>query len=463
MSLSSTSHYNSELSPRLSSSAGPGDTTTLDAKVGAPEWLISNISDTSKSASQIYVLYMSFLAYSLLTIFTTSDEQLFLNQSTLLPLVNLNVPSNLFFIFAPLIAIGLFVQLQFYLVRLRTMLSGISETYAPLERERLYPWLVTFADESDQGFVSVLQRRVVEFSLWWLLPIVLLLFAFLTLKRHIVGLSVILAILHLAGTSFVVYFWGLQNPTQPFGRRLLLILMLFLESLLLVILIFVVRPGYLRTRQTVQQSLTKILTSVRNLTAVNLSYHDFSTKVERTFLMHDLQGVHLEGAELRECVFAKANLSEAYLQSADLNLADIRGADLHSAHLEEADLSSVNGSEVALNAADLTDAFLPGAELSKAELVWAVLKGAQLPGANLKKANLSAANLNGANINGTDFEGADLRNAVGLTVPQLSTACTLYKAQLDEPLMSQMKLKYPKLFQEPTRDENGDCVPPKVD
>jgi hypothetical protein len=65
------------------------------------------------------------------------------------------------------------------------------------------------------------------------------------------------------------------------------------------------------------------------------------------------------------------------------------------------------------------------------------------PGAQLVRAatdtHLARANLAGANLTGTRY----------LTIEQLSTVKTLYKAILDAPLREQIEQRYPHLLEEP--------------
>lgn len=117
-------------------------------------------------------------------------------------------------------------------------------------------------------------------------------------------------------------------------------------------------------------------------------------------------------------------LEKANLQGIELNGSDLRQADIRFSNLGEADLS-----EAILNGADLSLAILIKANLSGADLIKAVLFGAILRRANLNRAYLSWANLSGAtlihsNLSGTLFERAiigptvfgnvDLSGAIGL-------------------------------------------------
>lgn len=122
----------------------------------------------------------------------------------------------------------------------------------------------------------------------------------------------------------------------------------------------------------------------------------------------DLDGTHLNNAELPSAHFNGANLSGAFMGGIQLPRADLSMADLGSA-----DISGANLNMATLRGANLND----GADLSGT-----TLEGANLQDANLAGADLTGANLHGANLTGADLRRADLRGALGLTREQLSGA-----------------------------------------
>ena len=65
----------------------------------APDWLIENIAEASKNARQIFILLIGLYAYCALTVVSTTDEQIILNDMARLPILNIDVPLNGFFIF----------------------------------------------------------------------------------------------------------------------------------------------------------------------------------------------------------------------------------------------------------------------------------------------------------------------------------------------------------------------------
>ncbi len=115
----------------------------------------------------------------------------------------------------------------------------------------------------------------------------------------------------------------------------------------------------------------------------------------------DLKGLDFSGQDLREGLFANANLSNT-----DLSGADLSGADLTDAHLKGTNLSGAD-----LSGADLTDANLKGTNLSGADLEGADLKGAEIRSVDLGSVDLSHADLSGTELSDVDLSDTDLTGA----------------------------------------------------
>jgi uncharacterized protein YjbI with pentapeptide repeats len=159
--------------------------------------------------------------------------------------------------------------------------------------------------------------------------------------------------------------------------------------------------------------------------------------------------------------FAAANVTRAILADADLPGADLKEAILDAASLDDATLLK----------ADLRGASMVKASLRRASLEGAQLSGAVVPplrkcfdaqnacavgpdpseiaAADLSGADLLAAELGGAELGGVNLQDADLRSATGLTLAQLATVKTRYKAKLDRALLEQVTKTYPHLLQRP--------------
>ena len=118
----------------------------------------------------------------------------------------------------------------------------------------------------------------------------------------------------------------------------------------------------------------------------------------------------------------------------------------------------------ALWGADLEDADLRGADLKRADLEEAILSGADLRMSDLRGAKLRGADLRGANLMGADFDrtdlkradlgGANLMGARYLQAEQLCEAKTLYEAELDPDIESEVRKASPHLLDRPRENTN---------
>jgi len=136
------------------------------------------------------------------------------------------------------------------------------------------------------------------------------------------------------------------------------------------------------------------------------------------------------------------NLTMAHFEGANFAMAHLEGTNFTQAHLEGANFSMTHLNNLTfLRQANLEEANLMGASLAGTCLEEANLIGANLMGANLTAARIIYAHLERTNLEGADLRGADLREARNLAIDQLSKAKTLYKAELDEKLEEELRVK----------------------
>ena len=83
-------------------------------KPDPPDALITNIAEVSKNAKGIYFIYNGLLAFIALTVAGSSDRQIILSEPTTLPVINVNVSMDGFFILAPLLSIFFFIYFPIY-------------------------------------------------------------------------------------------------------------------------------------------------------------------------------------------------------------------------------------------------------------------------------------------------------------------------------------------------------------
>jgi uncharacterized protein YjbI with pentapeptide repeats len=342
-------------------------------------------------------------------------------QFVKLPIVGLEVDLDGFFLVAPLIAIFVFIYFQLYLYHLKRLIADLRTGYASVEKRRLYPWMLTIAEEPDAGIIGRVQVGIVKVTVWWLLPIVLALMNLRYVYKHD-PISYWLNLLPMIAMGMVLYFWNLfENATwQGYLRS-----HLGKCTLMLVTLLYVATMHGHMIPQAMRGN--KALFS-RLAFNIDLSYQGLVAKppFEATYWA-DFRGMNLRGADLTDSGLGKANLQNTdmgkasllrvNLQEADLRYANLQEANLWSANLQEADLRYANLQEANLWSANLQEADLGDANLQEARLVRANLQEADLWSANLQEANLGDANLQEANLG-----GADLRHVRSWRAGQLHLA-----------------------------------------
>lgn len=387
------------------------EATSTEEKPEAPSWLIETIAEASKNARTVYVLYVSFLAYCALTAVSTTDRQIVLNEGASLPVIGVEVPFNVFIVAAPVLATFFFCYLQLYLQRLKSLRRKLRADYPADNRKQIYPWMVNIAEDPEPGWTGNFQRGVVQISLWWLLPSVLTLIAWLYLKKHVPVWSYVMGWVPVFGAFLVLYFWHQYEKQERRPGEIW----------------FWLKDVFFRPKRNWPRSLMfvfAIVLGVFNSVAINRSFEGKRTlggaffidlsnqvlvterKAEYDVPWLDLEGFHLEGATLDGAVLKNARLKWAHLKRASLRNAQLEGANLWGAQLQ---------------GADLVRARLDSATLRGAWMQWAVLREARLNEAILIGAHLRNTRLNGARLRKADFRNAEMQGAI-LTGARLDSA-----------------------------------------
>ena len=390
---------------------GPGSSEAGAAgdagKPSAPDWLIDNIAELSKNTRSIYLIYLGFLAYCAVTVVGTSDQQILLGESVRLPIVGVDVGLTGFFVMAPVVAICTFVYLQLYLQELEALKHTLRADYKPVGAGRLYPWMINVTDRPQPGTVGWLQRAAVKGALWWMLPVVLFLFAVWYLKAQdlsIAGWVVVLT--PAAGVVAALYFWhqyhgdggAFQDDVRSdLGKRFMLIGGGLLQLIVLLVFVSTATGWWPRFGF--------------GIATIDVSYQSLVTEKERARYWIDLNSERLNGANFTQSILINADMQETHLKEAELSGSHLDSADLSNARLQEADLTEARLQGAVLTEARLDSAYLRRARLKGADLSGARLQGANLSGARLQGADLTEARLQGADLSGARLQGADLFEA----------------------------------------------------
>jgi Pentapeptide repeats (8 copies) len=378
-----------------------GTHTLAKPDSSAPDWIIDNIAEASKGAQQVFFILISLLSYCAITITATADRQIILNSTVQLPLLSSAVSLDGFFIIAPLVSLLVFAYLQLYLQRLKGLIHQLRQ-YGDIEPRRLYPWALTIAEDPEPGSIGVLQRAITGFCLWWLLPLVLLLFAFWSVKKHSIGLSYTVSFWPIIGLLEVLYFWSkyeMRPHTIRFSRSMwaLVVVIITASAFHLAYLIpaatYAGRSAY-RSDRAESGLVGHWHSLVRSWTCVDLSYQVLVSEQKKEYdtLWVDLENAHFEGANLDHTILKLANLKNANLQGANLRSTTLRAA--------------------LLDGTDFRD----------------------------------------SNMLGVDLSYAKLHGVKNVDLQELCTAKTLYKAEMDAELQSKVNSACPYLLSEKSQD-----------
>lgn len=154
---------------------------------------------------------------------------------------------------------------------------------------------------------------------------------------------------------------------------------------------------------------------------------------------------------LVNCYMAKANLNYINLEKSNMNSANLSDSSMLEARLTNSRLNQTDFSNSNLNQAQFKNAYASGAIFDNCYLIKSSFENAFLiktdfSNALLMDANFAGSYLTGASFNNASLYKADFRGAKGLTLDQLSSAKTLYRAKFDQFLYDQVLMNIPHLI-----------------
>ncbi|WP_422050357.1 pentapeptide repeat-containing protein [Shimia sp.] len=432
---------------------------------------VERINALTQNARSTWFALLSVLLFVGITLMGVSDIDFYgVDRATQLPLINVSVPTPLFFYAAPVLVAAIYAYFHLYLIRLWDELGK-----APAEidgrplAEAIAPWLLTDSALHYRASKPIradgcIAPRALEgpnafwnFLLAWAFGPAVLVFLWLqslAARAYLMTALIVACLLFsliFAWASFVMLrrrmtygadasanvwdslainlFFVLSTPfafiishsltTAPSEWIGLAELDLRSEEI-------VVKPKdwqpYEQARETFLDQWCKRATTPKCKVGDTAPESFVAAWEKQADLVVDgLQKPSWNKAEAKKPNFRDARLHNTFLAGANLSDANLQGAnlweaDLQGANLWEADLQGANLWEADLQGANLSDADLQGADLLGADLQGANLSGADLQGANLSDADLQGADLLGADLQGAnlmnaDLQGADLMNA----------------------------------------------------
>lgn len=320
--------------------------------------------EISKAINKLLLILIGFCFFCALSL-GASDNSLLASDATItLPFANAKISFVSFLIIAPLVL----AAFSFYL----HIFAGY---WIALSRQRPSPAGAEIP-HTELPFVFNLQSRTAnwlsKFLFYWLVPVVLGVFAWKALPRPEGPVLVSLT------SAFIAVFLFLQLRRRSDRTHTRMLWLALLCSIFITGAMFL---AFLEGEPLLSRQL-----------------HLRDAVLNR----QDLRGLNLVGADLEGAELFEARLEDANLAGAHLSDAELKQAYLMSARLEGAELMS--------------------ADLEGAHLEYADLSHTRLYSAYLARADLAYANLSDAHLNSAHLEGADLRYANYLTQEQVNSA-----------------------------------------
>ncbi|MEO1293191.1 MAG: pentapeptide repeat-containing protein, partial [Pseudomonadota bacterium] len=426
--------------------------------------LLSYIAEASRNARTTWFALLGVLVFCSLTLIGIEDADFFgFRAVTALPLIGVSIPTERFFLGAPIAIAALYGYLHLSLTKLWDALS-----VAPLEiagqplRRAVYPWFLMESGLAWRGaegvaFGTRLSRLSALLAGWCAAPLVLGWFWWRSMPKHDEVLTLTLAAclavtVWIGWRSLSVAKRMLQRRPIGFGIGASAVVLLLAGVLALV---SVIRTEGLPDALTLSAP-SRALERAPWLAPTDLRGAVFADRPADWTDYRSAEAAY-QGlwAERQRTIFADAIFPETWRETADTEFAQIRatrlaalrgsnfggrddlarferdpenyapdpGADLRGADLSDAFAPGVSFAHARLTGADMTAAVLEGADfggadmravsLSRAEASLARLIGARMTralivGATLRRADLTGAVLENARLDGVDARAADL-------------------------------------------------------
>ncbi|WP_413204106.1 pentapeptide repeat-containing protein [Rhodospirillum sp. A1_3_36] len=389
------------------------------------------VNEAASRVRGLWLGYLALTAYLTLAVIGVTHRDLFLETPISLPVMNVDLPLQAFFVVAPLF----FLINHFYLLQQLRSLGHRVHAFnwamgqAALDavasrRERL--GLTTYAlvlligagPEENKGWGGVFLWLVTVITLL-LAPVVLLLvFQLQFLAYHSAPITWVHRVLLLLDVLLLCLFWpAIRSDQWPTKWTFLKSLSLYWVPIAAFSLFLATFPGegmdggpqvddWVRDQDSDFASVKIALFGGRGV-GEDGSPNEIARFLPFWRVLHLADRRDLIDLDRLDKIRGRRenSPSEEALATPDRPLS-LPGRDFRGAHLESSDLREVN-----LDGANLRGAFLTYASLQGASLNDARLQSASLIGASLQGASLNDSSLQGAYFSLTDLQGASLNDA----------------------------------------------------
>ncbi|MEM9910980.1 MAG: pentapeptide repeat-containing protein [Pseudomonadota bacterium] len=431
---------------------------------------LKRINALTSNARQTWFALLAALVFVGITLMGVEHIDFYgVDRATTLPLVNVEVPTRLFFIAAPILIAAIYGYFHLYLIRLFDALGA-----APIRVNKMRlgdavaPWLVTDAamdfrsehrgDNSTRPRVLDRSSRYLNFLLVWVFGLILLGLLWWQAQAArdlVISFTATLSFMVSAFTGYES--WRVRSvrlgqqdqsisPKRVLQRQPIGVIITIWFALLSVCggVAYVVtehrhlvridlsgenivdRPAgwlpYSIAREEFFAIWCKRTDAPCSFPDLNLKqYNDFNEEwwTRRGSTIDDLRQPNWSSkdGDLTAMDFRKAALYKSYLVDANLSNALLQGAELTIAKLERADLilADLSGATLVdthLETADLRSAKMSNVSLSGAQMQHAILNASEISGTKNKNVLLRDTDLRGSVNKGGMLRDVDLKEAM---------------------------------------------------
>jgi len=389
-------------------------------------------------ASLLVCVY--FCIYSWLTIAATNDVSLATN-SVSLPIIGTRMPGDQIYLVLPLFLCSVYAYFLFYLQRLLVMLVQL-----PVK------------SSDGRSLMDRLEEAGMYSLAWFTIPVTVVGFWVRYLPRrdwtvtglHIVFLLLIFGLVMLFHRSVgqgksegLRTFW---RSVKPAGAACVPLIALVFWSIS-----FGAFNGTPARQLTASLNPRAIVPWIFDRLGYDLFFDFRETNVSQLpdnywcIASESDRLKSVKGAFLKKADLKYADMYRSFMVNANLRNADLYGARLREANFERADLRGAN-----LKEADSRNANFRGADIREASLVRVNFTGADLEEAQLGFADLQQSDFKDANLKGADLRCANLRNVSNLPIQDLASVKSLFRAEMDETIKTELQNIKKELFAKPS-------------
>ena len=447
--------------------SAPARDASMDAGIQLgevnPFSLVEAVNSTSEIAHTGWLIFLGVVTYFCIAAAGVSHKDLLLNSAVPLPIMQVSIDLQRFFLFAPIVLVflhfGLLVQ-HVMLARKVMEFDAAVRTMEPTHRRthpirhELNSYFFTQAlagPERSKLFGGFLH------GMFWLsfvgIPALVILFVQIvylpyhditTTWSHRLMLvldAILLALMSVFLSSRATSFFGALGRTLRHQPASVAATTLLYAGAILFSFFVATVPDEPLDRFTQALPWTRVnksttadgqpaqrrvfavtdwffglnSTSASRLFRRNLSVTD-EVVVDRKTVSKDQATVSLRDRDLRYAELDRSDLQQADFTGADLTGARLVGANLRGARFSCLDVDAVltDPKLRGESCANLTGANLSRADLTHADLRLALVSGANLENATLTNSDLRFADLTGANLAGADLRGASMGGGVEL-------------------------------------------------